>query len=170
MKKKGISPLIATVLIIGFTVALAALILNWGQTFTQDIQDSTSESGEQQLTCATDVVFDLQSACNFGANTLLVTIANNGALDIEDFSVRIYEDENKVYTISMTDLAYTAPVVEAFGIQSFQLDLTGSVPTIAALDVTKIEVIPQVIVGEEIISCTATIEDLGTFGTTFDIC
>jgi flagellin-like protein len=34
MNKKGISPLIATVLIIGFTVALAAIIMTWGTTFS----------------------------------------------------------------------------------------------------------------------------------------
>ena len=30
MNKRGVSPLIATVLIIGFTVALAAMIFTWG--------------------------------------------------------------------------------------------------------------------------------------------
>ena len=30
MKKRGISPLIATVLIIGFTIVLAAVVIQWG--------------------------------------------------------------------------------------------------------------------------------------------
>ena len=30
MNKKGISPLIATVLLIGFAVALAAVVMTWG--------------------------------------------------------------------------------------------------------------------------------------------
>ena len=34
-RNKGISPLIATVLILGFTVALALIIMVWGQKFTE---------------------------------------------------------------------------------------------------------------------------------------
>ena len=41
MDKKGISPLIATILIIGFTIALAAVIISWEQTFTRQIQQET---------------------------------------------------------------------------------------------------------------------------------
>lgn len=39
MNKRGISPLIATVLLIGFTVSLAAIIINWGTSFTREIQE-----------------------------------------------------------------------------------------------------------------------------------
>ena len=38
MDKRGISPLIATVLIIGFTVALAAVIITWGGRFILRLQ------------------------------------------------------------------------------------------------------------------------------------
>ena len=43
MNKKGISPLIATVLILGFTVALAAIIMTWGTDFTKKILDIFTE-------------------------------------------------------------------------------------------------------------------------------
>ncbi|MBU1246318.1 MAG: archaellin/type IV pilin N-terminal domain-containing protein [Nanoarchaeota archaeon] len=33
MGKRGISPLIATVLLIGFTIVLAALVFRWGDSF-----------------------------------------------------------------------------------------------------------------------------------------
>lgn len=35
MRNKGISPLIATVLLLGFTVALAAIIMTWGKSFEE---------------------------------------------------------------------------------------------------------------------------------------
>jgi len=41
MNKKGISPLVATVLIIGFTVALAAVIMVWGQDFITGMVERT---------------------------------------------------------------------------------------------------------------------------------
>ena len=37
MKKGEVSPLIATVLLIGFTIALAGLVMIWGQTFFGEI-------------------------------------------------------------------------------------------------------------------------------------
>ncbi|MFH1455918.1 MAG: hypothetical protein ABIF40_03135 [archaeon] len=145
--------------------------MNWGQTFTQDIQESTSESGEQQLTCATDVVFDLQNVCSSTPN-LLITIANNGAIDIEDFSLRIYKDESTVFTTTITEItSLTAPVLEAFGIKTYMVDLTGALPpTVTALSATVVEIIPQIIVGDEIITCSATIDDFGILGTVFDVC
>ena len=51
MNKKGISPLIATVLIIGFTVALAAIIITWGGQFIDTVTESTSEQSAVQLKC-----------------------------------------------------------------------------------------------------------------------
>ncbi len=41
MNKKGMSPLIATVLIIGFTVALAGVIMLWGYEFIESLQEPT---------------------------------------------------------------------------------------------------------------------------------
>ncbi len=50
--KRAISPLIATVLLIGFTVALAAVIMTWGQGFTKKITGETETTTEQALECA----------------------------------------------------------------------------------------------------------------------
>ena len=44
MDKRGISPLIATVLIIGFTVSLAAIILIWGQGLQKGMTDNVEMS------------------------------------------------------------------------------------------------------------------------------
>jgi len=52
MTKKGVSPLIATVLIIGFTIALAALIMTWGTTFIKKTQKDVEIGAEAQLQCA----------------------------------------------------------------------------------------------------------------------
>ena len=50
--KKGISPLIATVLIIGFTVALAAVVMTWGTGFVRSTTEETSESTNLALECS----------------------------------------------------------------------------------------------------------------------
>lgn len=46
MNKKGISPLIATVLIIGFTIVLAVLIMKWALPFVKELQEGKIISDE----------------------------------------------------------------------------------------------------------------------------
>jgi len=53
--KKGISPLIATVLLIGFTIVLAALVFQWGGRLFKDTTTSTTCQGQVSLACASDV-------------------------------------------------------------------------------------------------------------------
>ncbi|MDD5178623.1 MAG: hypothetical protein PHT54_05095 [Candidatus Nanoarchaeia archaeon] len=77
LNKKGISPLIATVLIIGFTVALAAVIMTWGQKFTKDIQEQTEETSGSQITCANEVDFEIKKVCLESGNSYRVTISND---------------------------------------------------------------------------------------------
>ncbi len=44
--KKAISPLIASVLIIGFTIALAVMIMTWGVDLMSGITGSTANKAE----------------------------------------------------------------------------------------------------------------------------
>ena len=53
VSKKGISPLIATVLIIGFVIVLAALVMQWGSGLFENIKEETSTSSEISLACST---------------------------------------------------------------------------------------------------------------------
>ena len=50
MEKKGISPLIATVLILGFTVALAAVIMTWGS-----VPETGVRGSESRISLPTDL-------------------------------------------------------------------------------------------------------------------
>ncbi|MCK9293217.1 hypothetical protein M0P25_04030, partial [archaeon] len=42
-KKKSISPLIATILLVVVAVALIAVVLTWGKTFTKESLDKTTD-------------------------------------------------------------------------------------------------------------------------------
>ena len=97
MKKKGISPLIATVLILGFTVALAAIIMTWGTGFTKRMQTQTEETANIQVICATDVVFDIQSVCkDTESGDYKLLMSNDGKEDIVEWRIRLYQDEATV--------------------------------------------------------------------------
>ena len=158
MKKKGISPLIATVLILGFTVALAAVIMTWGTSFTKKMQESTEETSDVQITCATDVIFDVKSACEdvgSGDGFYKVTIANNGNINIDKFQVRLYQSADAVttkeYNFNATGIGITA-----FGIESQSID-----SGLGADSVKKIEAIPVITVEGKTITCAQNIDSFG---------
>ena len=85
--KKGISPLISTVLIIGFTIVLAVLVITW---ISGTVDDTTSE---------TDCMTDAQNICldSIGALKLSVSasdyliVVNEGADDIDKITIVQYD-------------------------------------------------------------------------------
>ena len=81
--KRGVSPLIATVLIIGFTVALAAIIFTWGQSFVRETTEQTAQAASSAIDCA-NLNFEVRpsSACDS------VTIVNNGKNPISALTFR----------------------------------------------------------------------------------
>lgn len=102
INKKGISPLIATVLIIGFTVALAAVIMVWGSDFIKGTTDDVAKTTEMQLAC-TNADFEIIE-CNLDT----VTIENTGAITLK-FIIR-----NENGALSATNLP-------AVGLNSLQI-------------------------------------------------
>lgn len=83
MNKKGISPLIATVLIIGFTIVLAAVVMNWGGAFVRNLTETTASQAEAQTTCIS-INFDMQA----DLSTQKITVTNNKDLIIKDLLVQ----------------------------------------------------------------------------------
>lgn len=81
MRKRGISPLIATVLLIGFIVALVAVVMLWGKGFIQEKAEKEGKLAQAQLSC-NNVDIDIKLS---GGNLLVV---NKGSQVINGFIVR----------------------------------------------------------------------------------
>ena len=61
MNKKGISPLIATVLIIGFTIVLAALVITWGTKLFKTTVSQTEITAKFSTACSTGLRIEATS-------------------------------------------------------------------------------------------------------------
>lgn len=85
--KRGISPLIATVLIIGLTVALSGVIITWGSSMIKAMEEATAKSAEHSMTCV-DATFEIKEAHTYGS-TLNVVIESTGKKKISNFMVRV---------------------------------------------------------------------------------
>lgn len=131
MNKKGISQLLITVLIIGFAVALAAIIFIWGGGFTKDVTEQTSNIADDQIICMKDVDYKITTACYEGP-TVKTTIENKGSVDIEDVVLRFYKGPQDVETHEKED-----------NIASIQI-VTVNQDTASPEDITQIDAIALV--------------------------
>lgn len=95
--KKGVSPLIATVLLIAFAVALGAVVMNWGRTYVEDTATLAREKSDTEIKCSSDVkieflkVKSVKKICyDYTTTTKLnMTIENTGKLDIVGLQVTV---------------------------------------------------------------------------------
>jgi flagellin-like protein len=53
--RKAVSPLIATVLLIAFAVALGAVVMNWGRGYVEDTANMARERSDAEVTCTAEV-------------------------------------------------------------------------------------------------------------------
>ena len=87
MSKKGLSELITTVLIIGFTIVLAAVVMTWGGNFVRTLTEQQAETTTTATNCL-QMKFDIVSVTiPTGATTTPVTfkVTNNGDKTIDGF-------------------------------------------------------------------------------------
>ncbi|MBU3940816.1 MAG: hypothetical protein KKH88_02750 [Nanoarchaeota archaeon] len=138
MGKKGISPLIATVLLIGFAIVLAALVFRWGGQFFSSQTEQTDQEVREVLAFA-GIDISLEEARGPGCDNLSLLITNFEDVDILRFLVRITDGDE-------IDLITTTDGIPAFYSDWVDVDYLGDVTTI-----TKIEIFPVIeLDGEEI--------------------
>ncbi|RLE38147.1 hypothetical protein DRJ17_04850 [Candidatus Woesearchaeota archaeon] len=90
-RKKGISPLIATVLLIAFVVVLAALLFDFGERFFRDTVKDTEERATRKVTCTSTGIEFLEIAnqkevCYNGTH-IKFTVINNDITEIEQLKL-----------------------------------------------------------------------------------
>lgn len=167
MKRKGISPLIATVLIIGFTVALAAVIMTWGMDFVDMIKEKTGKTASESITCATDVAFDIKSACKSGTNEYTLLVENDGVLNVEGWVIRLYSSEMDVG--KKEDTPDVEVKLEKNAIK--KLVVTAPSEMEKPDEVKKIEAIPKIKVKGKEITCTKKVDSYGDeYGSVLNAC
>lgn len=169
MNKRGVSPIIATVLIIGFTIVLAAMVMMWGTDLIKGIQEDTSRSSEIKLTCASKLTeLTLKVKKNPDTDSYSLTIDNPNDVNIAGFIFRLYDDagENmqafdthnaanlKKITVGQKSLEglkgeelNKARGVDAFGAKTFKFSSPG-------FNVGKVGVFPKINIQDKVETCS----------------
>lgn len=95
--KRGISPLIATVLIIGFTIVLAALVITWGTNLFKTTVEQTETESKFSLACTTGLKLDVVNRMlSSDGTTFDLTLRNNNQdRSISNFTVVLNFDSGE---------------------------------------------------------------------------
>ena len=106
--KKAISPLIATVLLIGFAIALGALVMNWGKSYVEeqfstiDVQYKAEQQCElnakleiKEIAGRPKLCYRLSSSTNL---TVEYIIENEGPKQIEGYRVTVIGADDSINT------------------------------------------------------------------------
>lgn len=95
---KGISPLIATVLLIAFTVAVAGLLSTWLTGFTSQSTKQVSESSSTTLSCSYGGVSFGSLKFSSGTSTIAGNIENTGTVSLGNISIQVIYANKSIST------------------------------------------------------------------------
>ncbi|MBT3865490.1 hypothetical protein HOF78_00105 [Candidatus Woesearchaeota archaeon] len=157
--KKGISPLIATVLLIGFAVALAAVVMTWGLDFIKNTAEATESQTQNTLICASDLSFTISDVISTGSDRS-ITVDNRGQVDIKSIIFRIYGDSG-VDTVDSASGVLNPTAIPKFGVKNFVDNSTSTILHDLLETATKVEAVATVAgdAGEEDIVCPQNIQE-----------
>ncbi|MBS3174440.1 hypothetical protein J4440_01005 [Candidatus Woesearchaeota archaeon] len=112
ISNKGISPLIATVLIIGFTIVLSALVITWGTGLFKKTVSSTEELSEFNLLCTTGINFEGTAQYKDGGQIIETLLSNRNEKEIYGFHFTVRDKENTLPTKNFVTDPAIAPGTE----------------------------------------------------------
>ena len=115
LNKKGITPLIASILLIGFTVVLASIIFTWGDKLTEGLLQTSEERAEKNIACFSDINLKFRKAEIIEDNKIRLLVENNGQENIDKFNARIYGENG-------ADNINTSESINSYEIKDIELD------------------------------------------------
>lgn len=101
--KKGVAPLIATVLLIAFTVSIGVLVVNWGRDYIETTTSDTSDKVSSDLSCNMDISIEVKEISNTKkicyngtAKTIELMLENTGREDIAGIRIIAIDSDDGI--------------------------------------------------------------------------
>ena len=95
MDKKGVSPIIATVLLITLVVILVASLIFWVKGFLNERITKEGALADAEAKC-TQLNIDLKNVQIFDTSKLIIDLTNSGSEDISAITLRIEDSFNNI--------------------------------------------------------------------------
>ena len=168
MKKKGVSPLIATVLLIAFAVALGAVVMNWGRGYVQETTEKATESSAGDLACTSDVDIGLmdidgirQFCFNRSEDRVEFILENRKNKELEAIKCRILGTDTRVpANVNAFNTTLTGVEDQETGLLPSGADFLVCDVATSLGDPKQVQLIPVLFVGGNEVSCSANTLDI----------
>ncbi len=106
ISKKGVSPLIATVLLVAFSVALGAVVMDFSDTTKVELTEQADTHLETSFKCSLDIFLkvvevnnDKQIFCNrTGLNNIEIFVENQGSEDADGVQIILFDNASSAHT------------------------------------------------------------------------
>ena len=96
MSRKGVSPLIAYVLLVGLAISMAVIFANWSRQHTEKVTDMIIDENVKNDRCAS-VAFNFNNTHGECTDTILgISVSNRGYVHIADFKVLLDGEERDI--------------------------------------------------------------------------
>jgi FlaG/FlaF family flagellin (archaellin) len=133
LQKEGVSPLIATVLLVALSVALGAVVMNFSSDATYDLTQRAGNQIEREVRCSIDVSLKIveiggeKFLCYNRSETknFEVIVENQGRVDVEGIQVFLLDNNNNPHTL------YNYTGISAHGRIKYVVSLENLVPEFA---------------------------------------
>ena len=109
MPPKGISPLIATILLIAFVIAVGGILSGWLVSFTKERTDEARVRGETDIRCSYANLYVSDADWNDTNGRLSVTAENTGMEDLSNFNMVVIYQNNTAFTLSVLPSVTLSP-------------------------------------------------------------
>ena len=119
--KKGISPLIASILLVAFVILIGSIVIFWGRSFIKERAQKEGELAEKQLKCE-NIEIEIKNAKKIERN---IELENKGNLAIDGFILRVISGgSGSEKIIQKVDPLKPAPITYSFSLgEDAKIDL-----------------------------------------------
>ena len=105
LNTQGIGPLISTVLLIGFGIAVALFVINWGGDLIKSTQQDVSEHSNTQVLCTMEMDFKAECNCSTSGGDIdkcSYRVVNNAPAIIMEINYRLFRGDSFIISESPT--------------------------------------------------------------------
>ena len=104
MKRKGISPLIAVVLLIVFTVAISTIIIGWMNTYTKTTTSEASKNTDIVVACSKQVIVIPDSiGVKINSENITIYVENAGHAETIINNIIAFDNNSNMCIIAKPD-------------------------------------------------------------------
>lgn len=136
-KGRGVSPLVATTLLVGFTVSLVALTILWSRGYIEERAAKEEKMASTKLACER-VLFTVTSV-EYSGNTLNIELENKATQKIDNFLFRIVGDAggDTVQLKREESISELGSTLISLGPSDFDASMIGNAQTVGLIPMLK---------------------------------